>query len=113
MGLSGSLESLGDYARWKVTVIRLTRLNSHALTINSDLIKFIENAPDTVLTLTTGEKVVVRESTEEVLQRIVTFRRSVLAGLLAVGTDPNTVAVLSRSETAGHSDVSAGGEPRG
>ena len=94
-------------------MIRLTRLNSHALTINSDLIKFIENAPDTVLTLTTGEKVVVRESTEEVLQRIVAFRRSVLAGLLAVGTDPNTVAVLSRSDTANHSDVSAGGEPRG
>ena len=93
-------------------MIRLTRLNSHALTINSDLIKFIENAPDTVLTLTNGEKIVVRESTEEVLSRIIAFRRAVLTGLLSVGTDPNTATALTRSEVKPHSDPT-GGTTRG
>jgi flagellar protein FlbD len=62
-------------------MIRLTRLNNHPLIINSDLIKSVENAPDTVLTLVTGEKIVVLESSEEVLERIVEFRRRILAGL--------------------------------
>ena len=43
-------------------MIQLTRLNNHPFLLNSDLIKWIENAPDTVLTLVTGEKVVVSES---------------------------------------------------
>ena len=59
-------------------MIRLTRLNTQPLVVNSDLIKFIENTPDTVITLITGEKVVVSESTEEVLDQIVSFRRRIL-----------------------------------
>jgi flagellar protein FlbD len=63
-------------------MIQLTRLNNHALSLNSDLIKFVEQAPDTVITLVNGEKIVVRESAEEVLERVVRFRRSVLQGIL-------------------------------
>lgn len=62
-------------------MIRLTRLNNQALTVNSDLIKFVEQSPDTLITLVTGEKIVVRESAEEVLARLVEFRRSVLQGI--------------------------------
>jgi flagellar protein FlbD len=62
-------------------MIRLTRLNNQALIVNSDLIKFVEQSPDTLITLTTGEKLVVRESAEEVLARLIEFRRSVLQGL--------------------------------
>ncbi|HUM04087.1 MAG TPA: flagellar FlbD family protein [Terriglobales bacterium] len=65
-------------------MIRLTRLNSQPIAVNSDLIKFIENAHDTVLTLLSGEKVIVKERTEEVIDRIIAFRRTVLAGLPAV-----------------------------
>jgi flagellar protein FlbD len=54
-------------------MIHLTRLNNRPLVVNADLIKFIENAPDTVITLLTGEKLVVRESVEEVLQRVHEF----------------------------------------
>jgi flagellar protein FlbD len=64
-------------------MIRLTRLNNQGLTVNSDLIKFIEQSPDTLITLVTGEKIVVRESLEEVLTRIVDFRRTVLRDLPA------------------------------
>jgi flagellar protein FlbD len=62
-------------------MIQLTRLNNQPLAVNSDLIKFVEKAPDTVLTLVTGEKIVVKERPEEVLSKIVEFRRSILVGL--------------------------------
>ena len=54
-------------------MIHLTRLNNQPLVVNADLIKFIENAPDTVITLLTGEKIVVRESVDGVLKRIAEF----------------------------------------
>jgi flagellar protein FlbD len=62
-------------------MIQLTRLNNNPLIVNSDLIKLIENAPDTVLTLVTGEKIVVTESSRQVVEKIVEFRRRVLAEL--------------------------------
>lgn len=61
-------------------MIQLTRLNNQPIMINSDLIKFVEKAPDTVLTLITGEKVIVLESADAVLAKIVGFRQSILAG---------------------------------
>ena len=66
-------------------MIQLTRLNNHPLVVNSDLIKFLEKSPDTVLTLVTGEKIVVRETSEEVLAKIIAFRQSILAGLTIQG----------------------------
>ncbi|HET7106215.1 MAG TPA: flagellar FlbD family protein [Candidatus Acidoferrum sp.] len=68
-------------------MIRLTRLNNQPLVVNSDLIKSMENAPDTVLTLVTGDKIIVRESTDQVLERVIEFRRAVLAGLAHLPTD--------------------------
>jgi flagellar protein FlbD len=62
-------------------MIQLTRLNGQPLIINSDMIKLIENAPDTVISLVNGEKFVVRERGDQVLERIVQFRRRVLDGL--------------------------------
>ena len=64
-------------------MIQLTRLNGHSMAVNSDLIKFVEQSPDTVITLITGEKVVVKESSAEVLGRILDFRRAVLAAAAA------------------------------
>jgi flagellar protein FlbD len=66
-------------------MIQLTRLNGHPLAVNSDLIKFIEQSPDTVITLLNGEKIVVRENAQDVLDRIVQFRRSVLHGIALWG----------------------------
>ncbi len=62
-------------------MIRLTRLNNQTLIVNSDLIKFVEQSPDTLITLVTREKIVVRESAEEILARLIAFRRAVLQGL--------------------------------
>ena len=63
-------------------MIELTRLNGSLLTLNSDLIKWIETAPDTMLTLTNGEKVVVRESCAEVSERIFSRHTRLLAEAL-------------------------------
>ena len=60
-------------------MIRLTRLNHVPMMLNSDLIEHLEVTPDTVITLTTGQKFMVLESAEEVLQRVVEFRRAIYA----------------------------------
>ena len=60
-------------------MIRLTRFNHAPLTLNCDLIQHIEETPDTVITLTTGEIVRVRESADEIVERVVAFRRRIHA----------------------------------
>jgi flagellar protein FlbD len=62
-------------------MIQLTRLNNTSLMVNSDLIKFVEQSPDTVITLLNGEKILVRETAETVLDRVIQFRRAVLKGI--------------------------------
>jgi flagellar protein FlbD len=59
-------------------MIELTRLNGSPLAINCDLIKYAEAAPDTVLTLITGEKLVVLEACTEVSHRTLEYRAAVL-----------------------------------
>jgi flagellar protein FlbD len=59
-------------------MIRLTRINRVPLVLNSDLIEHIEVTPDTVIAMTTGQKFMVRESADEVIQQVVEFRRSLL-----------------------------------
>ncbi|MBZ5626397.1 MAG: flagellar FlbD family protein [Acidobacteriia bacterium] len=59
-------------------MVRLTRLNHVPLVLNSDLIEHIEETPDTVITLTTGQILRVRETADQVVQRVVEFRRRIL-----------------------------------
>jgi flagellar protein FlbD len=58
-------------------MIRLTRINRVPLVLNSDLIEHVEATPDTVIALTTGQKLVVMESADEVIEKVVEFRRSI------------------------------------
>jgi flagellar protein FlbD len=58
-------------------MIRLTRLNRAPLVLNSDLIEHIDVTPDTVITLTTGQILRVLETAEEVIRRIIEFRRQI------------------------------------
>lgn len=59
-------------------MIKLTRLNHVPLIVNSDLIEHVEVTPDTVVALTTGQKFLVLESAEDVVERVIQFRRSIL-----------------------------------
>jgi flagellar protein FlbD len=57
-------------------------LDGSQLTINAELIEFVESKPDTVVSLTTGRRVIVRDPVAEVIKRVVEYRRQTLAGLL-------------------------------
>jgi flagellar protein FlbD len=63
-------------------MIPLTRLNHIPLVLNSDLIEHIEATPDTVITLTTGQIIRVLETADDVVARVVAFRRTVMQGLV-------------------------------
>lgn len=57
-------------------MIRLTRLAGEPFLLNAELIKFVESRPDTYITLTDGERVIVAESLEEVLRRAVEYQQT-------------------------------------
>lgn len=58
-------------------MIHLTRLNHVPLVLNSDLIEHIETTPDTVISLTGGQTFIVREAADEVIRRVIEFRRAI------------------------------------
>jgi flagellar protein FlbD len=55
-------------------MIKVTKLNGRELVVNADLIEFVEATPDTLISLTTGRKVMVLEELDEVVQRAVSYR---------------------------------------
>jgi flagellar protein FlbD len=58
-------------------MIHLTRINHVPLVLNSDLIEHLEVTPDTVISLTNGQKLVVLETMEEVIRKVIEFRRAI------------------------------------
>ena len=58
-------------------MVRLTRLNRAPIVLNSDLIEHIDVTPDTVISMTTGHVFRVLETADEVVDRIVQFRRRI------------------------------------
>lgn len=57
-------------------MIRLTRLSDEAFILNADLIRYVESRPDTFITLTSGDRIVVKESMDEVVDRTVRYQQS-------------------------------------
>ncbi len=60
-------------------MIELTKLNDRKFVINSDLIETVEETPDTVITLTTGRKIIVKENRQEVRNLVILFRQEINA----------------------------------
>ena len=58
-------------------MITLTRLNNKMVVVNAELIKLIEATPDTLITLTTGDHYMVKETVEEVVERAVEYARRI------------------------------------
>jgi flagellar protein FlbD len=84
-----------EKARSRPAMIHLTRLNGNPLVVNSDLIKYAESSPDTMLTLINGEKIVVLETCEDVVNRTIAYRARVFGeagqqpcALLPPASDP-------------------------
>ena len=82
-------------------MVQLTRLNRSPLVINSDLIEHIDVTPDTLIVLTTGQKILVLETAAEVVERVVGFRRTLLAGMPSQAACPRCAASLAVPEAAG------------
>lgn len=57
-------------------MIRLTQLGGDAFVLNAELIKYIETRPDTIVTLTNGERLVVRETMSEVVRGAIDYQRT-------------------------------------
>ncbi len=60
-------------------MIEVTKLNDSKIVVNADLIELIEETPDTVVTLTTGRKIIVKESRQEVKDLVKSYRKDIFA----------------------------------
>ncbi len=63
-------------------MVTLTKIDGSRISVNPDMIKFVEETPDTVITMFTGEKMLVREPLEFIIQKIMLLRKKILRGLL-------------------------------
>lgn len=61
-------------------MIELRRLNDTAIVLNADLIEMIEATPDTMISLSTGRKLVVKDSVDEVIKKVIKYRRLIHEG---------------------------------
>jgi flagellar protein FlbD len=68
----------GMLRKGRPAMIKLTRLGGEAFVLNAELIRYVEARPDTFITLTTGERLVVLESMDEVLERAVRYQQAKL-----------------------------------
>ena len=59
------------------SMISVTRFNDSTLIINADLIQTVEETPDTVITLTTGTKFIVKEKSKEIVDKVVEYKRRI------------------------------------
>ncbi len=62
-------------------MIELTRFNETKFTLNAEIIETVEETPDTVITLTTGKKIIVKESRQEVSDLVKLYKREVFSGI--------------------------------
>ncbi len=56
-------------------MIKVTRINDSDLVINADLIEFVEAIPDTIISLTTGKKIMVKDTPDQIIEKVAAFRR--------------------------------------
>jgi len=61
-------------------MIRLTRLNKEQFYLNCELIEFVEETPDTIISMMSGRKLVVSETAEQVRELIIEYKRRILKG---------------------------------
>ncbi|NPV53688.1 MAG: flagellar FlbD family protein [Firmicutes bacterium] len=62
-------------------MIKVNRLDQKEIVVNAELIETVEATPDTIITLTTGRKLLVRQGVDEVIQKVIDYRRCIAQGL--------------------------------
>ena len=63
-------------------MIRLTRLNGHVFVLNAEMIQEVEATPDTIVTLTNGQKIMIREPVDEVRDAVIAYKREIFGRLI-------------------------------
>ncbi|AGB40635.1 uncharacterized protein, possibly involved in motility [Halobacteroides halobius DSM 5150] len=58
-------------------MIKLTRLNDSQIVVNAELIKTIEATPDTVITLTTDHRLIVKEDVDQIIDKVINFKQRI------------------------------------
>lgn len=74
-------------------MIKVTRINDAPLVVNADLIEFVEASPETIICLTTGKKIMVKQTIDEIIDRVADFKRK--ASIRTVS--PDTAALVDRN----------------
>ncbi len=64
-------------------MIEVTRINDKAFMLNAEIIQTVEATPDTVITLTTGVKYIVKESCEEIRDKVIAYKHRIVAGVFS------------------------------
>ena len=62
-------------------MIELTKINGEPIIINAELIEQIQETPDTIITTTTGKKILVKEPPKTVLDKVISYKREILSPL--------------------------------
>lgn len=68
-------------------MIKLTRLNGNEYYVNSELIESIEETPDTIITLRDGKKHIALEKSEEIVEKIINYKRRIFNGIPLINKD--------------------------
>jgi flagellar protein FlbD len=84
-------------------MIHVTRLDGTDVVVNADLISTIERTPDTMLALVTGARLMVRENVEEIVEKVVAYRRRLQVGPTILPDDPD-VGTVKRSASVKRED---------
>jgi flagellar protein FlbD len=90
-------------------MIHVTKLNNEECIVNCDLIELLEITPDTLLTLTTGRKLMVRETCDEIVELIIAYREK--SGLILA--HPGMLASGSRKKSDDEDDEEEEEPPKG
>jgi flagellar protein FlbD len=93
-------------------MIGLTRLNGRSIVVNAELIETVESTPDTVVSLINGKKLVVLESLDDVVERVIHYRRKAGLEPREEGPTPPTTALRAGSEDGRAPSLASPGEAR-
>lgn len=63
-------------------MIKITHLNDQEAVLNAELIEFVEATPDTLITITTGKKLMVKESVEDIVSRVKLYKKDIFSAFL-------------------------------
>ncbi|WP_089862087.1 flagellar FlbD family protein [Halanaerobium salsuginis] len=66
-------------------MIKLTRMDEREFVLNADLIEEVQETPDTVITLTNGKKLLVKDSADDIINKVIVYRRKIVAGISRTG----------------------------